>query len=104
MLDRLRGEEDPNNLLRLPSRVTMPTDVRRERDRSIAIEAARVQVQLTRIQGVTLAGEVGMFCAARLSQVAEVAASVVPAERARVDAPADAAAAAIARLVMELGI
>lgn len=105
MLARLFDPGDDGEAvdLRLPGRANMPRDVRREVERAKAIEAGRLEVQMTQIHGILCAGELAAFGVASLSAQAELAAAIMPAERARVDAIADTVAATVARKVAELG-
>lgn len=97
----MRRGDDP---LRLSSSAErMPADVRRQRDRELAVEAARGQVTTFRIETVHTVSHVAMWAAANISRQAEAAAAIVPEERQRVDAVADVATMTIQQLMMQLG-
>jgi hypothetical protein len=90
---------------RLPSlRSTRSTRKQAERlQAQLAIEEERRIIQHVRVRTVTEVGVAAMQGTSTVTQVAEAEAAAVPGERHRVDAIADATAAALLKIVMETG-
>lgn len=104
LLARITGtDDDMSNALGLSSRFSMPSDIRKERDREVGKSIARTQIIETDIRGVEHVGTVAISAMSNITTIAERAAGLVPEERARLDSVADTVALVLNRKVTELG-